>query len=89
MIDSDLYAIDIDAELIVGGGYEAYFVITVPGGNVIVRRQLNRRFDTYSAALMAAYESGRFAIDGLRAESLDIPLAAPPAGASRSLIGLT
>lgn len=88
MIEPEPYSIDIDAKLIVGGGCEAHFMISAPDGEVVVRRRLNRRFDTYSAALMAAYEGGRFAIESLMIESPSLPVAVPAASSTTPSLGL-
>ncbi|MDF3981528.1 hypothetical protein P3W24_06070 [Luteibacter sp. PPL201] len=84
MPDRDCYSIDIDAELMVGGRYEAHLVISRSDGEVIVRHRLNRRFDTYSEALMAAYERGRHTVDSMRDDRLEarievVPFSAPAA----------
>jgi len=59
------YTIDVDVELIPGRGYSASYMILDPDGAVVRRRQLARRFASYSEAMGCALDIAKVTVGSL------------------------
>jgi len=59
------YTIDVDVELVPGRGYSASYIIVDPDGAVVRRRQLARRFASYSEAMVCALDIAKVTVASL------------------------
>jgi len=59
------YTIDVDVELIPGRGYAASYMIVELDGSVVRRRQLVRRFASYSEAMGCALDIAKATVASL------------------------
>ncbi|MGN6478779.1 hypothetical protein [Luteibacter sp.] len=59
------YTIDVDVELIPGRGYSASYIIVDTDGAVVRRRQLARRFASYSEAMGCALDIAKGSLASL------------------------
>lgn len=59
------YTIDADVDVIPGRGYSASYIIVDSDGAVVRRRQLARRFASYSEAVDCALDIAKIAVASL------------------------